>query len=102
MNKKLITTYEIMDAKKEDPFARLIILKSNMKVLLEILEDVFQESNYEPAKYLAMMEIATDCGFVDLANDIKDYVKKYSPGVWLDYTNSKKSDHSGATDQDNR
>ena len=101
-DKVLVTTYEAVDASKEDPFMQMIVFKKTMEFLERELRIRFEDSNYEPAKYIEFMESAVDLGFKHLAEDIKAHIKKYSMGDWKIYIEGKKSDHSGASDQDNR
>lgn len=99
---KLVTTYELVDTKKEDPFVRLILLKANYGFLEKLITDLFEDSNYEVSKYLSLMEMACDLGFKPLANDIKNHIKMYSPIEWNIYQQSQKSDMSSANGSEER
>ena len=99
---KLVTTYELVDIKKEDPFVRLILLKSNYRFLESLITDLFEDSNFEVSKYLSLMEMACDLGFKPLADDIKNHIKMYAPVEWNMYQQSQKSDMSSADGSEER
>jgi hypothetical protein len=74
----------------------------NYEFMHKLITETYINAPSEAGGLIKIMEAALDFGMLRLADDVKDDLRTHFPAKWAEYKESKVSDHSGASDQDNR
>lgn len=81
---------------------KLEIAKETFEKLYSYLEVIFDKSEDKPKDLIELMEAAKDLECYAISGNIMEFLKENYPREWQQYLIDNKSDHSGASDQDNR
>lgn len=91
-----------MVAETKTTHLNLTVHIDNYEYMHKLITDTYVNAPSEADGLIKIMEAALDFGMLRLADDVKEDLRTHFPQRWAEYKASKVSDHSGASDQDNR
>jgi hypothetical protein len=83
-------------------FISRVLQKETYGRIYDLLDKNFDDNLNDFDELLRITEVSKDMGFTDQSGVFIDYLKEHFPVRWQQYLIDNKSDHSGASDQDNR
>jgi hypothetical protein len=92
-------------AQKKESYGDFItrtLQTATYKRLYDLLDKNFDDNLNDFDELLRITEVSKDMGFTDQSGEFVEYLKESFPVRWQQYLTDNKSDHSGASDQDNR
>jgi hypothetical protein len=92
----------IQQKESNSEFISRVLQKETYGRIYDLLDKNFDDNLNDFDELLRITEVSKDMGFTDQSGVFIDYLKEHFPVRWQQYLIDNKSDHSGASDQDNR
>jgi len=92
----------IQKKESNSEFISRVLQKETYGRIYDLLDKNFDDNLNDFDELLRITEVSKDMGFTDQSGVFIDYLKEHFPVRWQQYLIDNKSDHSGASDQDNR